>query len=249
MLAVKGGKTLPGWRDFERAVAAGFDGENQENKFIFDVLVSDPIKPIKYGISCKMRGELDRVKRDGKVTIELSNSVKKFTDYLNSKGIQFPDYRSRPADVGTNLIDLVEQWKASVSTIHGGMIDLSKSSYLVLLYNKSGLYQLYWYDIELPDPRRIHWYYPEIVSKTGVRKIAGHLNGDDSDDGRLFEWYSDSGGQLKYYPLASSAKWRSEPFSLEPPHGDLGKFGLLAKAQTYFPDKWANLTLPKLDTD
>src|SRR5579859_6855404 len=42
MLAIRGGKTLPGWRDFERAVAAAFEGENQENKFIFDVLISDP---------------------------------------------------------------------------------------------------------------------------------------------------------------------------------------------------------------
>ncbi|MEW6739449.1 MAG: hypothetical protein ACOYU2_00250 [Nitrospirota bacterium] len=43
MLAQKQGRTLPGWRDFERAVAVAFNGESQENKFIFDVLLTDPI--------------------------------------------------------------------------------------------------------------------------------------------------------------------------------------------------------------
>ncbi len=48
MLAKPGGGTLPGWRDFERTVAAVFNGVNQENKFIFDVLLSDPETSVGY---------------------------------------------------------------------------------------------------------------------------------------------------------------------------------------------------------
>ena len=74
------GRTLPGWRDFERAVALAFGGIAPENKAVFDVLLSGPERPgaMYYGLSCKMRGELDRLDRDGRVTIELSNSAKKF---------------------------------------------------------------------------------------------------------------------------------------------------------------------------
>ena len=80
------GRTLPGWRDFERAVALAFGGIAPENKAVFDVLLSGPERPgVTYGLSCKMRGELDRLDRDGRVTIELSNSAKKFWAYLKTK--------------------------------------------------------------------------------------------------------------------------------------------------------------------
>jgi hypothetical protein len=49
----------PGWRDFERSVAAAFNGRAQESKAIFDVLLPDPLrKGIYFGLSCKMRDEL-----------------------------------------------------------------------------------------------------------------------------------------------------------------------------------------------
>ncbi|GAB4581367.1 MAG: hypothetical protein Fur0022_41140 [Anaerolineales bacterium] len=38
-LTVQSGRTLPGWRDFERAVALSVKGIAQENKAIFDVLI------------------------------------------------------------------------------------------------------------------------------------------------------------------------------------------------------------------
>ncbi len=56
MLMQKDGRTLPGWRDFERAVASVFQGKAQENKALFDVLLSDTARPsTSYGLSCKMR--------------------------------------------------------------------------------------------------------------------------------------------------------------------------------------------------
>ena len=68
-------------------------------------------------------------------------------------------------------------------------------------------------------------------------RSAGHLNGDDESGGRLFEWYSDSGGQLKYYPLAKEAQWESQKFRLEPLSEEARVFGLLTKAESYFPNK------------
>src|SRR3989304_572224 len=72
---VLNGRTLPGWRDFERTVAVAFNGEAQENKFIFDVLLPDAKREnVYFGVSCKMRRTLNDTKRTGRVTLELSNS-------------------------------------------------------------------------------------------------------------------------------------------------------------------------------
>ncbi len=223
----KGG-TLPGWRDFERAVALAFDAVAPETKAVFDVLLSDPGRPdVKYGVSCKMRGELDRIDRDGRVTIELSNSARKFWAHLKTKRINEANYKKRPRQVGIALVELVGAWHRAASVEQGGNIDLASSLYLALSWNKSGWYQLHWFALRLPDPRDLKWYFP----------TTGHLNGDD-DRGTVFEWYGESGGQLKYYPLADTALWASERFRLEPLPGDL-EHGILSKVATYFPDLWA----------
>jgi hypothetical protein len=68
--ALKDGRTLPGWRDFERSVAIAFDGVAQESKFIFDVLIPNPKRiDTFFGISCKMRRTLNDTKRTGRVTL------------------------------------------------------------------------------------------------------------------------------------------------------------------------------------
>jgi hypothetical protein len=241
MLAIENGRTLPGWRDFERTVATTFNGQNQENKFIFDVLLNDPTRPIQYGISCKMRSELNRIKKDGRVTIELSNSVKKFADFLEIKGIKKSEYVNRPREVGKGIVELVGKWKNDVSIEQGGKIDVSKSCYLTLMYNDLGFYQLHWFKVDLPNPDELNWYYPEVV-RNGQRVIAGHINGDDKNGGRVFEWYSDSGGQMKYYPLASSAVWSSPLFKLEPIPENASKIELSTKAKMYFPEQWQKLS-------
>ncbi|MHB8627444.1 MAG: hypothetical protein ACYDBJ_09000 [Aggregatilineales bacterium] len=244
MLAQKDGQTLPGGRDFERTVAAAFHGINQENKFIFDVLISVPGSSVQYGISCKMRAELDRVRRDGRVTIELTNSSKKLKDYLGKQEVFPADYASRPNDVGVGIVNAVESWKHEVGIGNGGAINLDKSGYLVLQYNKRGVYQLFWFQMQLPDPKQIHWYYPDKQTKGGAIKVAGHLNGDHQDGGRVFEWYSDSGGQLKYYPLATDALWTSEEFRLEPLSEEAKVYGLMTKAESYFPKQWNQVVSP-----
>lgn len=238
MLVLNERVTLPGWRDFERTVAATWGGVAQESKAIFDMLIPDPKGETQYGVSCKMRGELNRLNKDGRITIELSNSVKKFQDYLALKGINPSRYTSRATQVGIALIELVEEWKREASIGRGGQVDLAKSCYLTLMYNRDGVYQVHWFRLALPDPVKLRWYYPKNKVK-GKIQIAGHLNGDDENGGRVFEWYSRSGGQLKYYPLAKDAVWASEKFQLEPIPSDKSAIGLTTKAQMYFPELWA----------
>ena len=229
MLAQKGGTTLPGWRDFERAVALALNGEAQESKAIFDVLLPTDTANVKHGVSCKMRGELKRIDRDGRVTLELSNSAGKFWDRLRSKGIHQKNFKKKPSEVGASLIELMEEWHLAVSIEVGGNVDLAGSSYLVLSWSQSGWYQLHQFPILLPNPASIQWFFPS----TGKGK---RLRGDD-EHGNLFEWYGESGGQLKYYPLANSAIWSSGRFQLEPLRKNV-EHGILSKVIACFPDLW-----------
>src|SRR5579884_1998804 len=122
-LAAPNGMTLPGWRDFERAVAAAFEGQAQESKYVFDVIVPSQEVLDTYGISCKMRGELnkavDRVNRSGltvkgRISIELSNSAKYFWNQLKTRGINESNYRNKPEETGIALIELVKSWHDAV---------------------------------------------------------------------------------------------------------------------------------------
>lgn len=239
---VKGiSQTVPGWRDFERAVALAFKGEAKESKAIFDVLLPSEDRPdVKYGLSCKKRGELNKIERTGRVYFELSNSEGKFWDCLRARGIDQSNYRDRPLEVGVSLIEEVERWHHAISIEQGGFVDITKSSYLVLLWNRAGDYQLHQFPLAMPNPRELNWYFPAKKGGDIGRRIAG-----DDDSGRLFEWYGESGGQLKYYPLASTAIWSSEVFQLEP-LGDI-EYGILKKATAYFPEKWANANRDAVD--
>lgn len=233
MLPLKGGMTLPGRRDFERAVALAFGGVAQESKAIFDVLLPMADAPhTKYGLSCKMRGELNKLQRTGRVSIELSNSAKKFWGHLGTKKIDQSNYGERPAAVGASLIELVESWHQAVSLGQGGSVNLAKSSYLVLSWNSAGNYQLHQFPLTLPNPADLRWHFP--AGKGG--RPGGRLAADDGS-GVLFEWYGESGGQLKYYPPAAVATWASGVFQLEP-LGEI-EYGIIKKAEAYFPRKWA----------
>ena len=237
MQAVKGSlATLPGWRDFERAVAVAFGGVPSENKDVMDVRLPDTARPgVSFGLSCKMRRELSRVRRDGRVTIELSNANRTFWRRLGRDGITAENYRDYAPQVGNALIRLVEEWHSAVSIASDGDVDLAGSCYLTLMWNDSGEYQLHQFPIALPNPDEIGWYCPVIKGKDGSR-LGNAIRGDD-DTGTVFEWYGQSGGQLKYYPKAGDALWQSEVFRLEPlppntPHG------LISRAQSYYPNLW-----------
>jgi hypothetical protein len=218
---------LPGWRDFERSVAAAFGGTALETKGIYDVVLTDSRTATLYGISCKMRKTLKEVDRKGRVTIELSNASGEFWDSVKNEGLTQEDYHEQADAVGAILIDSVEGWHRSVGLESGGYIDNSKSFYLSLQWNSTtGDYQLFQYAIDLPDAKKLKW---EVLS----RRLIGY-----DQYGVLFEWYGLSGGQFKYYPLADATIWQSPRFRLEPLPTNL-EYGLLRKAQAYFPEKWA----------
>ncbi len=231
MLMTKDGRNLPGWRDFERACAAAFNGRAVESKALFDVLLPNPINPATHiGLSCKMRGTLNRIARDDRVTIEVANSDKEFWTYLNTKGINQTNWMQEPFEVGAGLIHVVEQWHHDASIQGRGTADTERSSYFTLQWSTKGDYQLFQFPLTLPDPKSIRWSFPSD------RRILG-----ETDTGMIFEWYGRSGGQLKYYPLARNAVWKSAPFQLEVLTESIER-GLAAKVAAYFPDKWAEVS-------
>ena len=229
MLSVNGA-TIPGWRDFERTVAAVFGGTNLESKFIYDVMMDMGQGRGPVGISCKMRGTLRKVQRSKQVTIELTNASGEFWDSIKKTGLTQESYDLYPDQIGSILIDIVEGWHRSVGIETGGTIDSTRSFFLTLQWDKmSGLYQLFQYPIDLPNPTQLNW---EVRNR--------RLIGRDKDT-TLVEWYGLSGGQLKYYPSVERASWHSEPFLLEPLPENL-ETGLQNKAKLYFPEKWGRLS-------
>lgn len=238
MLVIKG-QNLPGWRDFERSVALALGGQAAESKALFDVVVpNEENPPMQIGLSCKMRSELDRIARDGRVTIEVSNSAGEFWDYLNKQGINQTNYKERPANVGAGLLHVVEEWHLEPSTERGGLVELEHSSYFVLQWSRATLtYQLFQFSLELPDPASLTWSFPSPKrADKDTRRIVG-----EAATGLVFEWYGESGGQLKYYPFATDAVWSSAPFRLEPLPTTM-EYGIMAKAAGYFPEQWAKVT-------
>lgn len=225
-LVFEPGKSLPGWRDFERSVALAFDGVAQESKAIFDVMIPIFYNPrINYGISCKMRQTLRTVESTGRVTVEVSNSAGKFWDGLRIRGID--DYTADPYMAGKILLNLVDSWHHEVSLERGGTVEVNQSFYFLLQWHKAtGRYKLFQFPVQLPDPETLSW---EVNSRRLIGRDA---------EGVMIEWYGHSGGQLKYYPLADEAIWSSDIFKLEPlPENDL-EYGLKRRVLEYFPDLW-----------
>ena len=223
------GGTLPGWRDFERATALAFGGIPSENKGIMDVRLPDTARDgVFFGISGKMRRELDRVRRDGRVTIELSNAARAFWNRLSEDGITTENYRSHPQQVGIAIVNLVRGWHASASIENEGDVDLKGSCYLTLMWNMGGEYQLHQFSIDLPDPNDLYWYCPK-VRRRGAPRVGNRISASD-EGGTLFEWYGQSGGQLKFYPHVDTSLWASDAFRLEPLPPNTSH-GLLSKAR------------------
>lgn len=236
--ALSNNRTLPGWRDFERSVSVAFSGMAQENKFIFDVLLPDESRNgVYFGVSCKMRRTLNDTKRTGRVTLELSNSSGKFWQRLGELGIHQRNYKGRPAEVAKALLGQEKEWHDEVGLKRHGIVDLSKSFYLALSWNEQGEYQLFKFSLSLPKPSSLKWDFPSVTNN-GEKRSGRRLRGQDKF-GTLFEWYGESGGQLKYYPLVKNALWKSDIFRLEPLPGNwYEKHGILAKAKDYFPALW-----------
>lgn len=220
----KTGASMPGFRDFERAVAVVCGGRGGEDKGIFDVVV--PVSGrLPYGISCKMSSSQPIAQ--GSSFMELSNSAAKFRSELERLGI---DWRVDPASAGPAVVDLVESWHRKVAA----EVDLPSSRYLVLSHNKAWSdFQVLCYalDLHMADPRtQVRW---EVEGRRQPTSLAGYIS-SGARRHRLWQFYPNSGGQLKYYPPLSWAEWRSPVFQLEQPPVK----SLLERVEEYFPGRW-----------
>lgn len=239
MLPAQGRYTLPGWRDFERACALTFDGVAVENKFFVDVIFPLTTEPQTfYGIDCKMRRELRSAENRGVIYVEVTNAAKLLWSYLYSIGVTEVNFRNHPDLAGNGLLEAVELLKKSSSIAYPtGPINIDRSYYFVLLWDKTGEYQLFQLPLKLPDPGNLDWvcYISNRANGSETTRLVGR-----NHEGVLYEWYGESGGQLKFYPQVTSAIWKSEKFRLEPLPQNVEE-GIIAKAQTYFPNQWSKV--------
>jgi hypothetical protein len=190
-------KTLPGWRDFERAVAMAYNGIAPENKAIYDVLLPDPRrKGINFGISCKMKGSLRTdVMNKGRAYIELTNAAGGLWDAVKSYGLNETNFETNPDVVGKALVETVEAQHQAVDVGSHGNVDGTSSFFLSLQYDLgSGDYQLFQFPVDMPSYEVIQW--TAIPGRRNFR-LVGTLLGKTHP---ILEWYAFSGGQLKYYP-------------------------------------------------
>ncbi len=236
------GKTLPGWRDFERAVAVALDGIGPENKGVFDVFVTNPKVQGRIGLSCKMKEELNRIDKDGRVYLELNNANKAFRSHLAELGILELEYRSRAAEVGPELIRVIEQIRGREAKAAKNSIALESSYYLVLLWSKSNKYQIYQFPLKIPDVSTVRWH-----SGPDDRSPRKCIVGEETREGQkatLFEWYYNA-GQFKYYPHRERSVWRSEVFGLEALPATVETENVIRlKTIKYFPDAWSVASSP-----
>jgi hypothetical protein len=213
------GESMPGFRDFERSLAAVLGGHTTENKGIFDVEV--PTAGLPFGVSCKMAQMPPS--RDACSFMELSNSAAKFRAHLLSLQV---NWISEPMLAGPAIVDLVSSWHTEA----GATLDLNGSRFCVLAHDRSWrAFQLLSFplDLRLANPKGdVEWLHE-----------GASLNGYIDDGGRrhrLWQCYLNSGGQLKYFPLLRWAEWVTDAFGLEePPLGSP-----FDRARTYFPQLW-----------
>ncbi len=213
------GESMPGFRDYERSLAAVLGGATTENKGIFDVEV--PTNALPFGISCKMASTPPA--KHCCSFMELSNSAAIFRNHLLSLQI---NWLSEPMLAGPAIVDLVSSWHTAVA----GAIDLPSSRYSVLAHDSKWVnFQILCFplNLKIAKPKGdIEWL-----------QEGAALNGYIDDGGRrhrLWQCYFNSGGQLKYYPLLSWADWVTPTFQLEQPP----VASPLDKAHSYFKDLW-----------
>ncbi len=243
MLKQEDGSTLPGWRDFERVTASILGGEAPECKEVFDVIIPSTISSnVDYGLSIKSK-ELSRstalgdLSDDGRVYIELTNSPAKLWTPIYAKGLNEDDFRGlKNADIiGETILDTIRNWHLETANNHsitkpGRILDSEHSVYLVISYSKprphrARQYQLHSFSLAFPS--EIEWSYRSAKCLTGM---------DPEHPGEtLFDWYALSGGQLKYYPRANKALYKSEPFELASLPRQIS---VAEKAARYWPNDW-----------
>jgi len=231
------GTSRPASRDFERIFAELFGGSFRYDKGFFDLYI-EINKNTHAGISVKSK-QIDRqtaiedLKSGGRVHIELSNSPSRNREALKNAGFSESDFKNKahPQEIGTALINFFNTFPSKAqeeySRSHPGIqLDLSKSYFINVSYSKQTSqrprkYQIHTFPLELPT--KVTWEYKSEKS------MQGYEGGD-----KIYEWYPFSGGQFKYYPSTSTAKFNSTQFYLEKPR----QVSIIEKTSRYWPREW-----------
>ncbi len=238
----EGEYSRPGWRDFERAIGEVLGGTTPEGKQVFDVFVPDAqAANVDVGLSIKSK-ELTRkhaigdLESGGRVYMELANSPAKFWASLSKQGIEESDFGTASAQtIGESILATVESWHHEAKQNHSPKdreLDLARSVYLTVSYSKPRANQERRYQVHsfpMDFPKGIKWQYRKRNSGP-VRSIMGF--DPQKQDEVIFDWYPLSGGQLKYYPVAETALYRTPSFTLLKPDSET----ILKKVARYWPD-------------
>lgn len=241
----KDDSTRPGWRDFERIFAELLNGRGSENKEIFDVIVkSNSVTNEDYGLSIKSK-QLSRItaisdlEDHGRVYMEVANSPAKFWAALSVEHITEQDFRNqrKPQEIGNTIISVLHTWHEEAAKKHnssniGRSLNLRKSAYITVSYSEKRKdiprqFQIHSFSMEYP--KNIKWKY------LSSRCLRGY--DPENPEEVLIDWYALSGGQLKYYPKANKAKYKSIQFSLAIPP----RLQILDKVKDYWPADWKKL--------
>ena len=214
--------SMPGFRDFERGLASVVGGSAAENKGVYDI-IRRADSGASFGISCKMARFAPVAQQAA--FVELSNAAAKFRKHLLDQQI---NWVTEPGLAGPAIISLVTSWHQADANLLG--LDLQASKYAVLSRSSN------WQEFQLSTfPLDLYGFNPigDIEWESTKTRLDGFVEIEDRRH-LLWQWYPNSGGQLKWWPPLAWADWATDRFTLEQPPVILPT----QRAQEYFPNLW-----------
>lgn len=233
--------TYADWRQVERCFAELLNGDSGEDKSIFDVIaLDDEDDSTAYGYSIKSKAlsktDFGKLGSGGRVYMEIANSPAKFwAEITELHGLTEANFRRNesPKEIGDTVLKTVMRWHEEGKEFFdsnnesGAILNLEKSCYLCITSSNeksvnNRKFQVHSFPLIYPDG--IVWKY----------KSGSCLCGYDPDEPTkvLVDWYGVSGGQLKYYPKATSATFCTEVFTIPTAPKTMS---IYEKAIEYFP--------------
>lgn len=235
------GATYADYALMEDATAEAFGGRTVKAKDVFDVFIPDDTDSLLlYGVSCKMKENDSSCTARGRVYVEYANADSEFSRAVGDAGYSKEQLiaKTAPADVcGRAVVEVARRWHHRPAEGHKGLrpgerVDIERSLHLVLSYGWNAStptlfdYRLYVWPHLIPQVD--FWDY----SRSSLR---GYENQEDAvAKDPVYTYNYTSGGHLKWYPRASSAREMYGPFTLlKAPTSTLS-----ALAKRYFPAEW-----------
>jgi hypothetical protein len=235
------GATYPDYTLIEDATAEAFGGRTVKAKDVFDVFMPDDDGPaLLYGISCKMKENDASCIARRRVYVEYANADSEFSRAVREAGHSKEQLiaKTAPADTcGQAVIEVARRWHQRAAEGHKGLqpgerIDIERSLHLVLSYTWNATtpslfdYKLYVWPHLIP--RVSIWDY----SKSSLRGYENEKDAKANDP--VYTYNYTSGGHVKWYPRANSAREVYGPFTLR--KAPESTFSDVAKR--YFPTEW-----------